>query len=132
MARSTMWEWDKQGDLDAHASWHRTLPTGVTITDVEAELHRWNETNEEWDDASADVTIAAYVVTALRRVGDTLEEITGGEERGVRVVITADPDAQPDGDDDPRPADRYQVKIIVTRSDTDRPAARAVPLRVVV
>ena len=132
MARETTWEWDKQGDFDGHASFHRTLPANVTISDVEAELHKWDASANEWVDWSEHVTISPTIVTALRRSGDTWVEYQGGELRGVRVVITADPDDQPDGDDEPKPGPdhRYQVKIIVTRSDTSGPDARPVPLRI--
>lgn len=128
MGRVQRWEWDKQGDLDAHASFHGELPSGVTLSSPSAELHQRTATNPEtWVDRSSEVTITPTVVDALT-AGWTAE--TGGTNRGVRVVITADADPQPDVADEPEPGTNYRVKIIVTRSDSSRPMAREVPLTI--
>ena len=73
------------------------------------------------------MTITPTVVNAL---DDNWVAIVGGTNRAVRVVITKDPQAQPDVTDEPEPNDNYRVKIIATRSDSSRPIAREVPLRI--
>lgn len=133
MANERRWEWDKQGDLDGHANFHHELPAGVTLSSPTAELHERTATNPVTytkivsEGAEAVVTIAASVVTAMK---DKDTEETGGAGRGVRVVITKDPDDQPDVTDEPTPGTDYRVKIIATRSDSGRPIAREVPLTI--
>lgn len=128
MATERRWEWDKQGDLDAHANWHHELPEGVTLSDPEVELHEQTASNPEtWALVAPQPTMGATIVTAMR---DKDTEEAGGAGRGVRVVITADPDAQPDVTDEPTPGNDYRVKIIATRSDSSRPIAREVPLTI--
>lgn len=128
MARSKTWEWDKQGDLDGHARFDDELPAGVTLSAPTAELHQQTATDPEtWVDRSSEVTITPTVVNAL---DDDWVAISGGTNRAVRVVITKDPQAQPDVTDEPEPNDNYRVKIIATRSDSSRPIAREVPLRI--
>jgi hypothetical protein len=131
-SRSTTLEWHKQGDHDGHVSLHYALPAGVTITAVEGHLEKWNRSTEEYDDWSDYATVAAEAATALRRSGTTWVEVEGGENRGVRVTVTADPDPQPDGDDEPKPGGeyRYQIVLVVTRSDTSRPWSVPVPFRI--
>ena len=73
------------------------------------------------------VTLTPTVVDAL---SDQWVPISGGTSRAVRVVITKDPDAQPNVADEPTPGDNYRVMIIATRSDSVRPIARDVPLRI--
>lgn len=132
-SRETRWEWNKQGDLDAHANWHHELPAGVTLSNPSAQLQvRTGSRPEDWDivpstGEGAVVTISATVVTAMR---DKDTEETGGEGRGIRVVIAADPDPQPDATDEPVPGTGYRVMIIATRSDSGRPIAREVPLTI--
>lgn len=131
MAGRRLWEWDKQGDGDFHANLHsgpNALPTSVTLSSPSAELHQRTATDPEtWVDRSSEVTLSATVVDALDRNGDAE---SGGTNRAVRVVITKDPDAQPDVTDEPEPGDDYRVKIIATRSDSSRPFADVVPLRI--
>ena len=133
MANDRRWEWDKQGDLDGHANFHHELPAGVTLSSPAAELHERTDTNPEtWTKiastgAGAVVTITPTIVTAMK---DKDTEETGGASRGVRVVITKDPDTQPDVTDEPTPGSNYRVKVIATRSDSGRPIAREVPLTI--
>lgn len=128
MATAKRWEWDKQGDLDGHARFHDELPAGVTLSSPTAELHqRTVDDPETWVDKSSEVTISESVVNAL---DDKWVAISGGTNRAVRVVITADPQPQPDVTDEPEPNDNYRVKIIATRSDSSRPIAREVPLTI--
>ncbi|MDH5279542.1 MAG: hypothetical protein OEW52_00165 [Thermoleophilia bacterium] len=121
-------EWDKQGDLDAHVRFHEELPPGVTLSAPSVELHQRIATEPEtWVSRSSEVTLAASVVAALT---DKWVAISGGTSRAVRVVVTKDPDAQPDVTDEPKPGDNYRLKIIATRSDSGRPIAREVALRI--
>lgn len=129
--RAGRFYWDKQGDFDGHASFHRELPAGVTLSDPTVQLHEQIASDPEtWEDQSDEVTISGSIEHALKRQGSTSVQETDGESRGVRVVITVDPDPQPDVTDDPEPGDDYRVKIIATRSDTGRPISREVPLTI--
>ena len=122
------WEWNKQGDLDGHARFHDELPAGVTLSAPTAELHRRTATSPvTWAKITSGVTLTPTVVDAL---SDQWVPISGGTSRAVRVVITKDPDAQPNVADEPTPGDNYRVMIIATRSDSVRPIARDVPLRI--
>lgn len=131
MASSKRWEWDKQGDLDGHARFDDELPPAVTLSAPSAELHQRTSAEgvkpEVWVDRSSEATLAATVVNAL---DDDWVAISGGTNRAVRVVITADTDPQPDVTDEPEPNDNYRVKIIATRSDSSKPIAREVPLTI--
>lgn len=129
MARSQMFEWVKQGDFDRQVSFHRALPSGETITAASVQLHRRTSLDPEtWEDVSGDVTESATVEQARSTEDNSL--ITGGENRAVRVVFSADPDAQPDPTDEPTPGSNYRVMVIVTRSGSSRKLARPVDLRI--
>lgn len=132
MARSRIWEWNKSGDFDGHASFHAELPGGVELDAVSAPTatleQRTVSDPETWVDRTSEVTITATIVDALDPV--TKLAVSGGTNRGVRVVITADPDPQPDVTDEPEPGNHYRVTIAATRSDTSRPFARDVKLRI--
>lgn len=126
MARQRQLEWDKQGDLDAHCRFHEELPPGVMLSAPTAYLHqRSADDPETWVNKTTEVTIAAAIVDAL---DDDWVAISGGTSRAVRVVVTKDPQTQPDVTDEPEPNDNYRVKIVATRSDSSRPIAREVPL----
>lgn len=129
MAARKRWQWDKQGDGDFHANLNSgpsALPVGVTLSAPTAELHQ--ETKDgTWVDRTSEVTITATVVNAQDSSG---ADESGGTNRGIRVVITADPDPQPDVADEPEPDKNYRVKLIATRSDSSRPFADAVDLTI--
>lgn len=126
MAEQIRSEWNKQGDLDHHARFHKELPPGVTLSSPTAELHeRTSDDPETWVKITSGVTITPTVVNAL---DNAWVAISGGTNRAVRVVITKDPDAQPNVADEPTPGDNYRIMIIATRSDSSRPIARDVPL----
>ncbi len=129
MARLKRLQWDKQGDGDFHISLHRELPAGVTLSSPEVEVHQRTSTKPEtWEDRGTELTATATIVDALDpRDGST---VTGGGSRAFRVVITQDPDTQPDVEDEPEPGHDYRIKVIGTRSDTGRPIAREVPLAI--
>lgn len=128
MPRKKVWEWQKEGDGDFHANWNDELPTGVTLSSPTVEMHeRTADDPVTWTDRTSEVTITASVVNALDEHG---AEEAGGTSRGIRVVITQDPDSQPDVTDEPEPGTKYRVMIVVTRSDYARPMARDVPLRI--
>lgn len=127
-SRQPRWEWVKQGDLDGHARFTDELPSGVTLSGPSAQLHqRTSGSPETWVDRSSEVSITATVVDAL---DDDFSTLSGGTDRAVRVVITADSDPQPDVTDEPEPGTDYRVMIIATRSDSSRPIARPVDLTI--
>lgn len=129
--RSRRFQWNKSGDFDGHASFHRELPSGVTLSAPTLQLlDRIARDPETLDDVSDEVTITGEIRHALERRGHSFVEEDGGESRGVRVVITADPDPQPDVTDTPEPGNTYRVRITATRSDTGRPISRDVPLTI--
>ena len=128
MASSKRYEWNKSGDLDAHARFTDELPSGVTLSSPTVKLHQRTSTNPEtWVDKPSEVTITITVVNAL---DDAWVVISGGTNRAVRVVITKDPQAQPDVTDEPEPGSNYRIEIVATRSDSSRPIARDVPLTI--
>src|SRR5690242_12628437 len=122
-----VWEWVKQGDGDFHANWHHELPSGVTLSSPSAYLHQGTD-RAGWVNRTSEVTIAASIVDARDEHGE-LE--TGGTNRAIRVVITLDPQTQPDITDEPEPNTNYRVRMVVTRSDSSRPIARDVELVIV-
>ena len=131
MARPRRFHWNKSGDFDGHANFHRELPAGVTLSSPTFQLlDRIADDPVTLEDVSDEVTMTGEVVHALKRQGQTFVQETGGESRGVRVVITADSDPQPDVTDTPEPGDTYRVRITATRSDTSRPISRDVPLTI--
>lgn len=128
MATSTMLEWDKAGDLDAHIRFHDELPAGVTLSLPTVELHqRTVDDPETWTNKSSEATLSVTIVAAL---DDDWVAISGGTSRAARVVITKDPQTQPDVTDEPEPNNNYRIKVIATRSDSSRPIARDAALRI--
>lgn len=127
MARARRWTWQKQGQFNRHLSFHLVLPSAVTLSSADAELHKETAPGI-WEDVTAQVTITATVEAALDP--DTGSAVTGGTDRGVRVKIEEDPDTQPDSTDDPVPGPNYRVMVIPVRSDNSEPLARPVDLTI--